>query len=196
MTHSDESRRSFLKTTAALAGTAPLLAQTLAAQADEPQGPLMAYVGTFSSPLRDVLPTQVDLPPGNGRGIHLFRVDRQTGALTADGVLGEVSVGERNLLGRGQSVRAAIQYGQRSRGFDLSFVEPYLMGNRVAFGIDVFGKQTNNLNYLSYNTRTIGGGLRLGVPLTDNLNLTTRYSGYSQKITLPDTLNDCIYSPT
>ena len=39
-------------------------------------GPLLAYVGTFSSPLRDVLPTQVDLPPGNGRGIHLFRVDR------------------------------------------------------------------------------------------------------------------------
>ena len=35
--------------------------------------PLMAYVGTFSSPLKDVLPTQVDLPPGNGRGIHLFR---------------------------------------------------------------------------------------------------------------------------
>jgi hypothetical protein len=36
----------------------------------------MAYVGTFSSPLRDVLPTQVDLSPGNGRGIHLYQVDR------------------------------------------------------------------------------------------------------------------------
>jgi 6-phosphogluconolactonase (cycloisomerase 2 family) len=44
--------------------------------------PLIAYVGTFSSPLRDVLPTQVDLPPGNGRGIHCFKVDRATGALT------------------------------------------------------------------------------------------------------------------
>ncbi|MCA9189280.1 MAG: lactonase family protein [Pirellulaceae bacterium] len=44
--------------------------------------PLIAYVGTFSSPLGDVLPTQVDLPPGNGRGIHLFRVDRKTGDLT------------------------------------------------------------------------------------------------------------------
>ncbi|MFO1497793.1 MAG: beta-propeller fold lactonase family protein [Verrucomicrobiota bacterium] len=44
--------------------------------------PLIAYVGTFSSPLHDVLPTQVDLPPGNGRGIHLFEVDRATGALT------------------------------------------------------------------------------------------------------------------
>lgn len=45
-------------------------------------GPLMAYVGTFSSPLRDTLPTQVDLPPGNGRGIHHFSVDRATGSLT------------------------------------------------------------------------------------------------------------------
>ena len=54
--------------------------------AGEAAGPLLAYVGTFSSPLRDVLPTQVDLPPGNGRGIHLFQVDRATGALTAAGV--------------------------------------------------------------------------------------------------------------
>lgn len=45
------------------------------------QGRLMAYVGTFSSPLGDVLPTQVDLPPGNGKGIHCFHVDRVTGDL-------------------------------------------------------------------------------------------------------------------
>ena len=44
--------------------------------------PLVGYVGTFSSPLRDTLPTQVDLPPGNGRGIHLFRIDRTTGSMT------------------------------------------------------------------------------------------------------------------
>jgi 6-phosphogluconolactonase len=50
-------------------------------------GSLVAYVGTFSSPLRDTLPTQVDLPPGNGRGIHIFRVDRASGALTPAGVV-------------------------------------------------------------------------------------------------------------
>ncbi len=48
--------------------------------------PLMAYVGTFSSPLEDMLPTQVDLPPGNGLGIHHFRVNRETGDLTPAGV--------------------------------------------------------------------------------------------------------------
>ena len=47
----------------------------------------MAYVGTFSSPLKDTLPTQVDLPPGNGKGIHLFHVDRSTGALTPAGIV-------------------------------------------------------------------------------------------------------------
>lgn len=46
----------------------------------------MAYVGTFSSPLKNVLPTQVDLPPGNGRGIHIFQVDRSSGALSESGV--------------------------------------------------------------------------------------------------------------
>ncbi len=81
------SRRWFLTSAAALA-SAPLLAHgaPAPASASGPPGPLMAYVGTFSSPLRDMLPTQVDLPPGNGRGIHLFQVDRRSGALQPAGV--------------------------------------------------------------------------------------------------------------
>lgn len=42
-------------------------------------GRLFAYIGTFSSPLKDTLPTQVDLPPGNGRGIHIYEIDRENG---------------------------------------------------------------------------------------------------------------------
>src|SRR5205814_8920073 len=80
------SRRAFLKTSSALAAGSSLLASLLEAQSAEAKGPLMAYVGTFSSPLRDVLPTQVDLPPGNGRGIHLFHVNRTTGEMTAAGI--------------------------------------------------------------------------------------------------------------
>ncbi len=78
--------RSFFKLAVALAGTSPLIASSLHAETKEIGRPLMAYVGAFSSPLRDVLPTQVDLPPGNGRGIHLFQVNRGTGALTPVGV--------------------------------------------------------------------------------------------------------------
>ncbi len=47
---------------------------------------MIAYVGSYSSPLPIVRPGQVDLPPGNGRGIHLFQVNRDTGTLTPIGV--------------------------------------------------------------------------------------------------------------
>jgi 6-phosphogluconolactonase len=80
------SRRSLFRSSAALAAGAAFMPALRSTRAAEAKGPLMAYVGTFSSPLRDVLPTQVDLPPGNGRGIHLFQVDRATGALTPRGV--------------------------------------------------------------------------------------------------------------
>ena len=69
-----------------LAAGGLLPASMLKAQSGKAGGPLMAYVGTFTSPLKDVLPTQVDLPPGNGRGIHLYQVDRDTGALTPSGI--------------------------------------------------------------------------------------------------------------
>jgi 6-phosphogluconolactonase (cycloisomerase 2 family) len=84
MTPAITTRRSFLKTASTLAGAAPFTSVALRGQ--PAVGPLLAYVGTFSSPLKDVLPTQVDLPPGNGRGIYLFRVNRETGELTAAGV--------------------------------------------------------------------------------------------------------------
>jgi 6-phosphogluconolactonase (cycloisomerase 2 family) len=82
---SDRTRRSFLRTSAAFAGTTALAGREAGGQG-RPHAPLVAYVGTFSSPLRDVLKTQVDLPPGNGRGIHVFHVDRATGALAPAGV--------------------------------------------------------------------------------------------------------------
>lgn len=86
MTPVEQSRRGFLKTSVVLAGTSSVLARSLVLRADEAGGPLLAYVGTFSSPLRDVPKTQVDLPPGNGRGIHVFRVDRTTGAMSPAGI--------------------------------------------------------------------------------------------------------------
>lgn len=82
----NSSRRLFLRDAVAMTWIAPLVTSLRPAQANEDADPLVAYVGTFSSPLRDTLPTQVDLPPGNGRGIHIFQVDRTTGAMSPTGV--------------------------------------------------------------------------------------------------------------
>ncbi|MCB1243563.1 MAG: lactonase family protein [Verrucomicrobiales bacterium] len=86
MPPTDPSRRRFLRVSSSLATGFPWLTSSLKAQTTQSNGPLLAYVGTYSSPLHDVRPTQVDLPPGNGHGIHLFQVDRGTGAMTPSGI--------------------------------------------------------------------------------------------------------------
>ena len=85
------------------------------------------------------------------------------GYSTADGFLAEVSVGERNLLGQGQYARAAVQYGQRARGFELSFAEPFFLGYRLGVGVDLYAKQTLASNYISYDSKTIGGARARGL---------------------------------
>ncbi|MFL5003319.1 MAG: outer membrane protein assembly factor BamA, partial [Xanthobacteraceae bacterium] len=96
------------------------------------------------------------------------------GFSTAQGWLAEVSVAERNLLGTGQFAKAAVQYGQYSRGFEFSYAEPYFLDYRLLAGVDVFYKQTLQNNYQSYDSRTVGAGLRVGLPLREDLSITLR----------------------
>ena len=113
------------------------------------------------------------------------------GYSTTDGALAEVSVSERNLLGRGLFAKASVQYGQYARGYSLSFVEPYLLDYRVALGLDFYQRETLANSYVSYGTKTLGFSPRLGFGLREDLTLQLRYSIYRQEVTLPDYLKNC-----
>jgi outer membrane protein insertion porin family len=116
------------------------------------------------------------------------------GYSTSDGIVGEVSVAERNFLGRGQYVRAAAQYGQYVQGFDFSFTEPFLFDRRLAAGFDVWVKTRDETQYSSYESDTYGGALRAGVPITDEFSVQGRYTIYSQDIWVPRYLRDGCYT--
>ena len=113
------------------------------------------------------------------------------GYSTTDGALAEVSVSERNLLGRGLFAKAAVTYGQYARGYSLSFVEPYLLDYRVALGLDLYQREQRSNSYISYGTKTLGFSPRLGFSLREDLSLQVRYSIYQQEITLPYYLANC-----
>lgn len=117
------------------------------------------------------------------------------GYSTTDGALAEVSIAERNFLGRGLYAKAAVTYGQYSRGYSLSFVEPYLLDYRVALGLDLFQRQQLANSYISYGTKTLGFSPRLGFSLREDLALQLRYSIYQQQIQLPFTLANCNNNP-
>jgi len=113
------------------------------------------------------------------------------GYSTTDGALAEVSISERNLLGRGLFAKASVTYGQYARGYSLSFVEPYLLDYRVALGLDLYQRQQLSNSYISYGTKTLGFSPRLGFSLREDLSLQLRYSIYQQEITLPYYLANC-----
>ncbi len=117
------------------------------------------------------------------------------GYSTSDGFLGEVSVSERNLLGTGLYAKAAVQYGQRVRGYSLSIVEPFLLGYRVAGGIDIFQRQQLPSSYVSYETKTTGFSGRLGFALREDLTMQLRYSLYRQEVSVDPLLRNCNNNP-
>jgi outer membrane protein insertion porin family len=117
------------------------------------------------------------------------------GYSTADGLMGEFTIADRNLLGRGQLARGSVMWGQRARGFELSYIEPYFLGYRMSAGGSIFARRTLASSYYSYDSESVGTNLILGFGLTEEFGLQLRYSIYRQKITLPTSLNNCILSP-
>jgi outer membrane protein insertion porin family len=113
------------------------------------------------------------------------------GYSTTDGPLVEVSIAERNLLGRGLYGKASVTYGQFARGVSLSFVEPYLLDYRVALGLDTYYREQLPNQFISYGTKTIGFSPRIGLQLREDLSLQLRYSIYEQSISLPSFLASC-----
>ncbi|MGY3446109.1 outer membrane protein insertion porin family [Bradyrhizobium sp. USDA 4473] len=113
------------------------------------------------------------------------------GYSTTDGALAEVSISERNLLGRGLYAKASVSYGQYSRGLTLSFVEPYLLDYRIALGLDAYYKEQLPTAYTTYGVKTIGFSPRLGLALREDLTLQLRYSLYQQEISLDSAYNNC-----
>jgi outer membrane protein insertion porin family len=113
------------------------------------------------------------------------------GYSTADGILAEVRVGERNLLGTGLDVKANVRLGDISKGVELAVTQPYFMGSRVSAGINLFAKQSASNSFQSFSSETIGGTVTLGTPLTEQVGAQVRYSLFRQRITLDPALTDC-----
>jgi outer membrane protein insertion porin family len=132
-----------------------------------------------STPDRVIVTIEVeDQPTGS--------VSLSGGYSTTAGALAEVAFTETNFLGRGQYVKISASDGQYSRGWGLSFTEPYFLGQRLAAGFDVYQKVQDPDTYATYFTSTAGASLRLGVPITDEFTIQPTYSIYETQIKIPN----------
>jgi outer membrane protein insertion porin family len=105
------------------------------------------------------------------------------GVSTSEGLIGEVALEETNFLGRGQAVRVSVGGSTSSRTYSLSFTDPYFLGTRVSAGFDAYRSEQKADSGRLYDTTATGGGIRVGLPLTDNLALGLNYKFDSTSLT-------------
>lgn len=98
------------------------------------------------------------------------------GYSTSEGVLGDISIRERNLLGRGQDLRIGTVIAQRQQQVDLSFTEPYFLDRNLAAGVDLFEINQDNQLIGQFNQFTYGGSLRMGYQINEALRQTLKYT--------------------
>lgn len=123
---------------------------------------------------------EVSLAPGSAPdkvNIAINVVEQSSGDYGAtigyasdQGILGTLSLTERNFLGRGQYLKASISASQSGQGYDFSFTEPHFAGLDMSAGIDVYHRITDETDANLYGKTATGGQLRFGLPVTRDLS--------------------------
>ncbi len=127
----------------------------------------------------------IDTEPGTSPDriiVDVKVVEQPTGELsfgvgysTSEGVIGDISVTERNLMGKGQYVRLGFSGSLERAQVDFSFTEPHFLDRNMAAGFDLFYKEVDLTSEASFQERDAGGDIRLGFPIAENTQLGLRY---------------------
>ena len=121
--------------------------------------------------------------------INVDVAERATGEIsfgvgysTSDGPLGEIGIRERNWLGKGQDVRLGFSLSSRGTQADISFTEPYFFERNLSAGFDLFRRTRDYRDVSAYTEENLGGSLRLGYPISENLRQRLYYSAIDTTI--------------
>ena len=104
------------------------------------------------------------------------------GYSSSEGIIGDIAITERNLMGKGQYVRLGFSGSLDRAQVDFSFTEPYFLDRNMSAGFDLFHKEVNLQDESSFSQRDTGGNLRLGFPIADNTQMGLRYRYVQQDI--------------
>ncbi|MDP8235792.1 MAG: outer membrane protein assembly factor BamA, partial [Candidatus Erginobacter occultus] len=116
-------------------------------------------------PLPTAVPDQKDLVvrlEEKKTGEFMFGV----GYSSEDDFIGFVEIGQGNFdlfnpplfMGAGQKMKIRAEFGSSKSNYEISFVEPWLFGIPLSFGVDLY-RRTRFWN--DYNEKRLGGNLRL-----------------------------------
>jgi outer membrane protein insertion porin family len=105
---------------------------------------------------------------------------------SGEGVILSGSVSQQNIFGSGKHVTAQVGTSKINTTYALSYTDPYFTVDGVSQGFDVYLREVDAVNsgLGFYQTKTLGGTVRLGVPISE-IDTINYGLGYEQtKITI------------
>ena len=102
-----------------------------------------------------------------------------------------VEYGEKNFLGRGQSLSFAIKTGKDDQLYELSFFEPMFLRNDLGFGLNLSVKDTKKQN-ASYDTENVQLQPYVVYPLGDRSKIKIDYSISQTNLSNPGSVGSII----
>ncbi|MEM9495185.1 MAG: outer membrane protein assembly factor BamA [Pseudomonadota bacterium] len=95
------------------------------------------------------------------------------GVSSTENFILDLSIEERNLMGRGQFLRFRVQASARTRAVDIRFTQPYFLDRNLSAGFSlfnqrtVFGGRNRELQDQRFVRNRIGGGLNAGFQVSE-----------------------------
>jgi outer membrane protein insertion porin family len=124
--------------------------------------------------------------------VNLSVVEKPTGNIllgagfgSGEGVTLSGAISQQNIFGSGKHVSAQMNTGRINTVYALSYTDPYFTKDGVSQGFDFFSRKVDGANggIGLYSTKTLGGGLRFGVPVNERDVINYGLSYESTKIT-------------
>ncbi len=98
------------------------------------------------------------------------------------GASAQVSVSERNFLGRGQFIRAAVRGSEDETGYNFDFTEPYFLGYPVSAGISLEAVESDDTDERRFDVDSNRATITFGVPITERLRSSVFYTYSSSDV--------------
>lgn len=104
------------------------------------------------------------------------------GYSSVDRLVTDIGISERDFGGRGQDVRAEVSIGSLRQQVNLAFTEPKFLNRNLSAGWDLYSFRYDFTQYAGYESRSTGGDIRFGFPLSQYLTLQARYSLHTDQV--------------
>lgn len=123
----------------------------------------------------------VETPPVQGTNdqmdVNVSVIEKSTGNISVgagfsdgEGVTLSAGITQANLFGSGNHISTQVNTSKVNQVYSLSYTNPYFTDDGVSRGFDVYRRNTDSTDTAvsEYSSRTLGGGVRFGVPIGED----------------------------